>query len=103
MQIKQTVIFQGISNELILGIIVINSVFSKHNVELVLTSVVDSVHSKNSLHYSGNAVDIRTSNIPDSVVTNIFSELIASLGPHFEVIMESDHIHVEYQPNYQKN
>lgn len=99
MQLKNSVKLQGISNELLLGLIIINDIFKSFEIDLVITSLVDSKHSPKSLHYSGNAVDIRTSNIPKDIDRNYLIKLIQqSLGPHFDVIDEQTHIHIEYQP-----
>lgn len=98
MKLKSTVNFQGITPEMLLGIIIINSVFEKFNYELVITSITDSIHSVNSLHYSGNAIDIRTRNLPPALDSLLY-ELKNSLGKNFDVVKEIDHIHIEYQPN----
>ena len=59
-------------------------------------------HGVTSLHYSGNAVDIRIRD-PHSGIslcnTQAAVERIKeALSVDFDVILESDHIHMEYQP-----
>jgi len=98
MQLKNSVTFHGITSEMLLGIIIINSIFQKNNYELVITSITDSKHSFSSLHYSGNAIDIRISNIPPANMEHLLNELRTSLGSNFDVVHEIDHIHIEYQP-----
>jgi len=100
LMLKSSVKLQGVSPELVLGLCVCESVFHKYNIDLVITSLTDSKHSPNSLHYSGNAADLRISNIPESVRPEIFSDLKNNLSTHFDVILESDHIHIEYQPRF---
>lgn len=64
--------------------------------ELVITSLNDGRHMKNSLHYSGKAADLRTWHIDD---VNLFAaELSQAIGKDFDVVVESDHIHLEYDP-----
>ena len=59
--------------------------------EVVITSGTDGVHKPTSRHYKGEAVDIRTSNLPKT-----FQKLLsAALGPRFTVLDEGDHLHVQ--------
>jgi len=51
---------------------------------------------KDTLHPSGRAVDLRTNDIPANVRQPLANELQRSLGDVFDVVLESDHIHVEY-------
>jgi hypothetical protein len=66
--------------------------------EAVITSAKDRSHSPNSLHYNGLAVDIRTRGISDADQSMLLSYLIASLGRSWDVVLESSHIHIEYDP-----
>ena len=79
---------------------IIEVIYKSYGVECILTSGDDSKHSSNSLHYKGNAIDIRTKNIPANsllllIVGDIKREL-EILG--FDVVFEGDHLHVEYDP-----
>ena len=83
--------------------------YSKHGQELVITSgsELTTRHMRTSLHYSGQAVDIRTKN---SKLTPVAQSLrlrdiakaycIAYNIPvnWFDIIAENDHLHLEYQP-----
>ncbi|HQK28460.1 MAG TPA: hypothetical protein PLC85_11090 [Smithellaceae bacterium] len=66
--------------------------------EIVITSLIDGVHSKNSRHYSGNAFDMRVWIYTDSQRSQITKRLKSELGRDFDVIDEGDHIHIEYDP-----
>ena len=58
----------------------------------------DGVHGTGSLHYSGDAVDLRTNNLTQDQVDSIVSDLSTALGNDYDVIDEGDHIHLEYDP-----
>ncbi len=61
--------------------------------ELVITSGSDGTHNPNSRHYRGEAVDIRTRNLPNPEAVR--AQLAAALGPKFSVLNEGDHLHVQ--------
>lgn len=67
--------------------------------EVWITSGIDGVHSMDSLHYALRAVDIRSRNFPSAEALQSFvARLRTELGPAYQVIVESDHIHVEFDP-----
>lgn len=68
------------------------------NKEIVVTSILDGVHSTRSLHYKGLAFDMRIHIYSQSVVKSIMEELEYLLGKNYDVVLEKDHIHVEYDP-----
>ena len=75
---------------------IIDPILREHNQELVLTSYLDGKHSKGSLHYVGLAIDLRTWDI--TTPRDCVREMQKALGEDFDVILERDHIHLEYQP-----
>lgn len=91
----------GISNQLLLAIFIADAIYLENGFDCVLTSVNDSTHSKTSLHYSGNAVDLRTREIPVSIIGKIVEQLQDALKWNYDVVLESNHIHIEYQPKRQ--
>ena len=85
--------------ELVMQLPSIDQIYAdEYHTELVITSGKDGIHGKGSLHYEGKAVDLRTWN----VLVSLVSRLQAELGPNFEVVLEKDHIHVEYDPQHDK-
>jgi hypothetical protein len=84
----------GIKPELVLGIIILQSFF---NEELIITSGSEHTtkHMPSSLHYSGNAVDIRE---PAETSAYTKTEIKNALGSEFDLIFEKDHWHLEFQP-----
>lgn len=89
----------GLSPEILLALLVAESLFTEYGYDLTVTSLKDGRHSTNSLHYIGHAVDIRTMFIPLSRVSEIHSELRSELPKdQYDVILEPTHIHIEFQP-----
>lgn len=73
----------------------IENIFQANGMEPVITSTYEGTHSPSSFHYVNRAVDLR---LPHTSVRNkVVSELKAAL-PGFDVVLESNHIHVEYDP-----
>ncbi len=66
--------------------------------ECVLTCGRDGVHMVGSLHYVGRAVDLRTIDLAKAKELSLFKELKNRLGKDYDVVLESNHIHVEYDP-----
>jgi len=64
------------------------------NEELIITSTYEGDHGASSLHYADSAIDIRRSNKPDKIVM----EIKLALGKDYDVILENNHIHIEYDP-----
>lgn len=98
MKIKQGV---KIRPDMAMGMmwVVVDSVFRRVGVmEAVVTSVCDGRHMLGSKHYEGLAADFRISHVFPGSVPKIVSELKADLGAEFDVVLEKDHIHVEYDP-----
>lgn len=63
---------------------------------VVITSARDGEHMKNSKHYDGHALDLRTRTLPDP---KLAAELLQNkVGDQYDVVLESDHIHVEFDP-----
>ena len=55
---------------------------------------------ENSLHYSGNAIDLRTWGFSQSQIETIAAALLASIGDaEYDIIIKPDHLHVEYDPD----
>jgi len=66
---------------------------------VVITSVTDGKHKEGSRHYTGDAIDIRIWNLPEDVsYLQASSDLRSLLDDDYDVVLESDHIHVEWDP-----
>jgi len=96
MRYKPGVKIQGIQPEIVATFPVIESAFSPK--EAIITSGRDGKHSPGSLHYSGNAVDLRIRHLVEGESGKILLLLQTWLTDEFDVVLEEDHIHVEFQP-----
>ncbi len=65
---------------------------------VTVTSARGDKHSRQSLHYSGNAVDLRTRDLNDEQIRAVVLRLRQVLGKRFDVLYEGNHIHIEHQP-----
>ena len=60
----------------------------------------DGVHGKDSLHYKGRAIDLRTKDVSTLRVIIFIRALRELLGQEYDIVNEGDHIHVEYDPSH---
>ena len=86
----------GIRPELLIAVMVANEVYTEIGKELVITSVTDGKHSDTSLHYTGSAFDCRI--YDDSDMEFVITKMKDRLKIDYDVVLEGNHIHVEYQP-----
>lgn len=75
----------------------------KLRVDMLITAGTDGVHMKESKHYSGDALDIRTKHLSSSARANLLMEIRRRLGGDYDVVLESlgrrnEHAHIEYDP-----
>lgn len=95
--LKPGVRILGLRPELILGITIAQEVYRQHSIEFVITSVMEGTHTRASIHYAGGAADLRRPP-SDDVANLLINDLKLALGEDFDVILEGDHIHMEFQP-----
>ena len=96
--IKKDVQLAGMQPQTVLAIVYAMHVCQRHSVDFTLTSVCDGAHSRGSLHYKGLAFDMRTRNMTPAEKRAVHVELRNALGDEYDVVLESDHIHVEWDP-----
>jgi hypothetical protein len=96
--LKPGVRVAGIRPEVLLAVVAAERVFEEAGVDLVLTACVDGKHSVGSLHYAGQAVDIRTRDVPPEIRQKLATRVRECVGEDYDVILEADHIHLEFQP-----
>ena len=98
MKCKEGVILKDLKLEMRLVLKFADEIWNVHGQELWVTSTGDGVHSAGSLHPYGYAVDFRTRYFRDvPEIAEIRDALQMKLGPKYQVLMESRHMHCEYQ------
>jgi len=102
MELKKGVSTTNVQPELLIGLMVADSVYLLYQTPCVVTSLNDSKHSFNSLHYAGCAADILINNLPMGKAEEVAECIRVGLGhnPDYDVVLEADHIHLEWQPKY---
>lgn len=107
MRLKLSVRADHLQPQLVLGLMVADSIFRRYEVELVITSLNDGVHGSKSKHYEGAGGDLRTKHIvgPErkTTIENILADMRDALGPDFDIVLEhfgeeNEHIHMEWDP-----
>ena len=110
MKIKDTTVQCSFHQALTVLLFAIDQVYRREwGQELIVTSgsEFETRHSRTSLHYSGNAADIRLIRtvanhaIQLAVTREVADMCCASLGipnDFYDIVLEKDHIHIEYQP-----
>lgn len=66
---------------------------------MVITSLNDGQHMTTSFHYRGLAADLRIWNLPPIDPKDVRLRIAEILGKDYDVVLEKDHIHVEYDPD----
>lgn len=104
MRIKSGVKVAGMQPELMLGLQILAPVVQRFLPEMVVTSICDGDHMEGSLHYKGLAADIRTyiaaqGDIREGTLKQLRDACAVALGPDWDVILEKDHLHVEFDPD----
>ena len=98
MRLKPEVNPSALRPELLLALVIADRIFDEQDYECVVTSLNDSAHSETSLHYAGAAVDLRIRHLSDNHALIIAEKIRESLNRDYDVLLELDHIHIEYQP-----
>ena len=106
MRIKAGVRLAGMRPEMVIGLMICESVYAAHGHDMVLTEGTGGKHGPGTLHHEGLASDLRLpSKCPPlrlalswPPVDDVIVALQEALGSEFDVVLETDHIHVEWQP-----
>ena len=96
--IKPGVDLRGLSPQMALAATIIHGAYSQYRCNLVITSGGDGEHMKGSKHYTGEALDFRTHDVPHGYLEHVENAARAALGEQFDVVAHDDHLHVEFDP-----
>lgn len=99
MIIKPGVKIAGLSKNMQLALDWAEEVYEKFGHTLIITEALATTgHIKNSKHYTGEAIDIRIWNLGADTY-RVYGQLLRGLRDYgFDIILEKDHIHIEYDP-----
>ena len=92
--LKNSVDLRGLSPQMALAYTIACKCYGQY--DCVITSANDSKHGPNSLHYKGQALDLRTRHLNGQGLQSVYHKLKESLGEQFDVVLEADHIHIEF-------
>jgi hypothetical protein len=93
----KTVNLNGLDFRILQALMVVATIWRRHGMlEVTITSALDGEHGVGSLHCFGRAVDIRSRNLPD--VFKMCDSLRDCISEEYDVIVEADHIHIEFDP-----
>lgn len=98
LELKPKVSLKGLDQKMHPTLKRAGKIWQKYGKTLVITSTIEGKHCKGSKHYSGLAVDLRTKYFKKKIQTQVSDKLSEALGEDFQVLLENDHIHVEYHP-----
>jgi len=64
----------------------------------VITSAVEGRHMRKSKHYTGEALDYRIYYLTHDEKHDFLENMTEALGDDYDVVMQKDHLHIEYDP-----
>jgi hypothetical protein len=88
----------GLRPEMLLAVVAAHAALEEFKCDCVITAGVDGKHKPGSLHYAGSAVDLRTRDLSADNLQKFVARLRECLSNDFDVVLETDHVHVEFQP-----
>jgi hypothetical protein len=95
MLLKLGVSIERLNREIRRALDPVDAVYHAGGEEVVITSTFEGDHKAGSLHYSNDAFDVR---MPKNKPGDVAQEIRRRLGKDFDVVLELDHIHCEYDP-----
>jgi len=96
--IKDGVDFSLLQPKLVTAIVTAARYFDQLDAACVITSGRDGKHMNGSLHPTGYAADLRTRNMSTAQQERLRDDLQDELGQDYDRVIESDHLHIEYDP-----
>jgi hypothetical protein len=99
LHVKEDVKLYGLQPEALWAIDRVEEVFNHNGRHCTITSARGDSHSSHSHHYKGLAVDFRTRHLSETEKQKITRDVIHVLGTDYDVVLESNHLHIEYDPS----
>lgn len=95
MKLKEGAKIDKVAGPLFFAAIVVEGVFNRYGHECVITAGNDGQHGIHTFHIWGYALDFRTRDVPIAQMMKITIDIKKELGADYDVVQESDHLHVE--------
>lgn len=77
---------------------VLNEILSGYSKDCTITCGAEGKHSRTSLHAAGRALDIRSRDLAPLQQQQVKRAFNGALNNDFDIVIEKDHFHIEYQP-----
>lgn len=78
-------------------------VYGRYDVPCIVTAGSDGHHGEHSKHYTNEALDLRVFHLKPDDIQPVVKGLKELLGKDFDIVLEKDHVHVEYDPKVRGN
>jgi hypothetical protein len=98
LMLKPGVRITGLRPEILLAVVAAERAYQEIGHDCMVTACVDGKHMTGSLHYAGQAVDLRTRDVPPADLPKLVARIRDCVGADYDVILENDHLHIEFQP-----
>jgi hypothetical protein len=105
---KPEVSFINVQWRTLQAMVITEEIYDEEDAVLVITSLTDGQHgdggpaqpgkADHTLHDDGLAFDARTRQLSLNTVTSIHGKMLQRLPKGWQVIVEADHIHAEWDP-----
>ncbi len=96
--IKHGVDLRGIKPEMVMARVIAGEIYARYGYPAIITSGLDDDGGRtpDSKHPNGYALDFRTRHLDRRLRPVIAEKLKEALGAQYDVVLENDHIHVEF-------
>jgi len=88
----------GMHPALLIAVLNWHTICERYKVQCVITSGSEGTHTSGSKHYNGRALDFRTRCMTPARRKKAETAMRSALGQEFVVLLESDHLHVQWEP-----
>lgn len=85
----------------IIALAVVNAANQLELPDMLITSGNDSEHMAGSKHFTNEALDFRTKHLNAAQKQALVKDVKKRLGKDYDVVLESDHLHIEADPKCQ--
>jgi len=91
----------GIQPQTVLGMVIVNGVFERHGLDMVITDIVpvyENFHKPHTLHWKGFAFDVRHHDVAEEMREAFLEECQEALGREWDCVQSLNNFHYEWDP-----